>query len=172
MDAYLSGDQEAFQELFRRFAPALTRLFQRAIRKNSDVDDLLQETFLNFHRARYDFRRGSPLRPYLMTIGLNLRHEHLRRHYRRREQHLDRDLQGVDERLPSNGMESHQTSLKVRKALKSLPEKQRLAIELHWYQGLPFPEVARILGGSLSAAKVWAHRGYVKLRKVLEDEDV
>jgi DNA-directed RNA polymerase specialized sigma24 family protein len=54
--------------------------------------------------------------------------------------------------------------------LGDLPADQREVIELHWFDGLEFPEVAQVVGASVSAVKVRAHRGYVRLRQALGDD--
>ena len=58
---------------------------------------------------------------------------------------------------------------RVRAAVGRLPDGQREVLELHWFEGLPFPEVAAIVGASHSAVKVRAHRGYERLRQVMTD---
>jgi RNA polymerase sigma-70 factor (ECF subfamily) len=52
----------------------------------------------------------------------------------------------------------------LRQALARLPDEQRRVIEMHWFAGLPLPEVATALSVSLSAVKVRAHRAYERLR--------
>jgi hypothetical protein len=56
--------------------------------------------------------------------------------------------------------------------MMDLPADQREVIELHWFDGLEFPEVAQVVGASVSAVKVRAHRGYVRLRAALGDDAV
>ncbi len=56
----------------------------------------------------------------------------------------------------------------LRKALATLSDGQREVIELHWFEGFSFPEVAQIVGASLSAVKVRAHRGYKVLKAELQ----
>jgi RNA polymerase sigma-70 factor (ECF subfamily) len=58
----------------------------------------------------------------------------------------------------------------VRFALERLPEAQREVIALHWFGGVPLPEVAEVVGASLSAVKVRAHRGYAAMRQILEND--
>jgi len=58
----------------------------------------------------------------------------------------------------------------VARVLRELPADQREVIELHWFDGLEFPEVATVVGASVSAVKVRAHRGYVRLRAALGDD--
>jgi RNA polymerase sigma-70 factor (ECF subfamily) len=58
----------------------------------------------------------------------------------------------------------------LARVLETLPPDQRQVIELHWFDGLEFPEVAQVVGATLSAVKVRAHRGYVRLRQALGDD--
>jgi RNA polymerase sigma-70 factor (ECF subfamily) len=55
----------------------------------------------------------------------------------------------------------------VRQALGQLSAEQRAVIELHWFDELPFAEIATIVGASAGAVRVRAHRGYEALRKTL-----
>jgi len=64
MAAYVAGDQAAFEELFRRYAPALLRVIGRQLSSPGEAHDLVQQTFLQLHRARYDFKPGARLRYY------------------------------------------------------------------------------------------------------------
>ena len=161
--AYRSGDRAAFAALWTRYAPPLCRLMRKQIRRPEDVNDLVQQTFLQLHRARNDFRDGAALRPWLYTIALNLRREYWRRAARRRESPAE-----LDERMLPTVEQADivvkENALALRKALAGLPHGQREVIELHWFEGFSFPEVAQIVGASLSAVKVRAHRGYKVLK--------
>ena len=169
MSAYVGGNPAAFQELFRRYAPRLLALVRRDLWSKREAEDIVQETFLHVHRARNDFREGAPLRPWVMTIALNLKREYFRRKGRRPEQPLELDGRSDPAVEPSNG-EQQETAGLVREALSCIPEPQREVIELHWFQGLSFPEVATVLGASVSAVKVRAHRGYERLREALSEQ--
>jgi RNA polymerase sigma-70 factor (ECF subfamily) len=166
MAAYVAGDASAFQELFRRYAPLLQRTLQRELAGNDVVRDLIQQTFLHLHRSRLDFEPGRKLRPWIFTIALNLKREHFRRGKRRRETSLEQE--GVPEpAVAPRGQERSDAARELRPALAALPEDQRQVIELHWFGGLSFPEVAETVGATVSAVKVRAHRGYVALRRAL-----
>jgi RNA polymerase sigma-70 factor (ECF subfamily) len=168
MHAYVAGDAQAFRELFGRYAPKLLRLFTCGGLSSPDGQDLLQQTFLQLHRARFDFQPDAPLRPWLFTIARNLRHEHFRRGIRRPEGPLSAAGDPADfgpHSDPARRLESQ----RIRSALASLPPAQQEVIELHWLEELPFPEVAQIVGASLSLVKVRAHRGYKALRTLLGD---
>src|SRR5215211_6971161 len=65
MAAYIAGDRAAFDQLFARHAPALLGMMRRHVRSGDLANDLLQQTFLQLHRARFDFKQGALLRPWL-----------------------------------------------------------------------------------------------------------
>lgn len=178
MSAYVSeGDQAAFKELFERYSQPLLRMMRRQIRSDEDARDMVQQTFLHLHRARHDFRVGSALRPWLFTIAMNLRREYFRRRARRPEVLLGEDGVGLEGRgegiwgeVSPDALvlrQRQQTVAMVQRALGELPEQQREVIELHWLEELKFSEIAGIVGASLTAVKVRAHRGYERLRAAL-----
>src|SRR5438128_1919265 len=88
MRAYVSGDSAAFRELFERYGPVLLRVMRHQLRRPEEARDLVQQTFLQLHRSRLDFREGAQLRPWLFTIAMNLKREYFRRAGRRPESEL------------------------------------------------------------------------------------
>lgn len=165
--AYAAGDREAFRRLFDRYGPLLTRVIARRVQGAEIVDDLVQQTFLQVHRARHDFRRDGNLRSWLIAIGLNVMRQHFRRTKRREEVPLA-DVGEHAPSVPAHDPVAAERRRQLHAALAKLPDKQRTAIELHWLEGLSFPEVAEAVGAKVSAVKVRAHRGYAKLRELLE----
>lgn len=170
MAAYRAGDRGAFDALFTRYAPRLRQMLSRRINRADDVADLVQQTFLQLHRARADFREDAKLRPWLYTIALNLARQYFRRKGHRTETSLGEHE--PPERGREGDPERPAVARELRVALDHLPAAQREVIELHWFSGLPFKEVAQVVGASESAVKVRAHRGYEKLRARLADRAV
>lgn len=168
MAAYTRGDAAAFRELFERHAPVLERVMRQQLRRPEDARDLVQQTFLHLHRSRMDFRDGALLKPWLYTIAMNLKREYFRRVMRRPESPLEFDGRD-DPPVAPRGHEQLEAAESVDFALRSLPEDQREVISLHWLAGIPLPEVAAMVGASLSAVKVRAHRGYGAMRLALGD---
>ncbi len=167
MAEYLAGVKSAFDALFARYAPILLRIMRRRLRNDDDANELVQQTFLQMHRGRNDFEAGRKLRPWLMTIAFNLQRELYRRKQRRPETPLE-----SEPAAPSSDREPLEKAAQaelLRAALAKLPEGQRQVIELHWFEELSFPEVAEILGVTVSAVKVRAHRGYKALRQALSE---
>ena len=108
------------------------------------------------------------MRPWLMTIALNVRREYFRKKGRRPEEPLALDGRMDPSEWPEDPVARRQDADRVRVALQRLPANQRDVIELHWFAGLPMAEVAAAVGASVTAVKVRAHRGYERLRDMLK----
>jgi RNA polymerase sigma factor (sigma-70 family) len=173
MRDYQRGDRQAFDELFRRYAPRLHAFFCRAFSARSTADDLLQQTFLNVHSSRASFRDGASVRAWLFAIASHVRADALRAKYRRapREDALDEELVGED---GHRSLELSHEALRVRRALDALPEGQQIVVLLHRYHGLTFREIAEVLssveGATVKevAVRVRASRAYDALRATLD----
>jgi RNA polymerase sigma-70 factor (ECF subfamily) len=171
MAAYVEGDQAAFREMFARHAPVLTRVVRAQIKSDEETRDLVQQVFLQLHRARRDYRKGDPLRPWLFTIAYNLCRDRWRAAAHRREVAVEAAEPVAGSPDAADVLQERQRSELLRAALVDLPDDQRRVIEMHWFAELPLPEVATALGVSLSAVKVRAHRAYERLRKRLSLRD-
>jgi len=169
MGAYVAGDAAAFRVIFERYAPLLMRTMLRELYVREEANDLVQQTFLQLHRARNDFDAGQKLKPWVFTIALNLKREYFRRKKRRPERSFDPESM-PEPAVGALGAARVDARRTLARVMGDLPADQREVIELHWFDGLEFPEVALVVGASVSAVKVRAHRGYVRLRQALGDE--
>lgn len=170
MVEYCAGQSTSFDELFTRYVPQLLRVMRRRLGNDADASEVVQQTFLQLHRARNDFDVGRKLRPWLMTIAYNLQREMHRVRARRPEGPIEVEIAAPSsQRTPA---EKSMQAARLRAAVQALPHGQREVIELHWFQELPFPDVADALGLTLSAVKVRAHRGYKALRVALEEDSI
>ncbi|GAB4224309.1 MAG: sigma-70 family RNA polymerase sigma factor [Acidobacteriota bacterium] len=169
MERYQGGDTRAFEELYAILAPQLGRYLRSLARDAALADDLLQETFLQLHRARQSYTPPRPVRPWAYAIA---RHVFLmsRRSRTRRARH---ETTAVVE-LPDAPVPPEVASLgdrdQVRRALAQVSDDHREALVLHHILGLSFREVGRVLGITEGAAKVRAHRGIVTMRRILGHE--
>lgn len=169
MAAYVAGEAAAFRVIFERYAPLLLRAMLRELYVREEANDLVQQTFLQLHRARADFDAGQKLKPWVFTIAMNLKREYFRRKKRRPERSLEAQV-GLDPAVGALGAARVEAQRTLARVMGNLPADQREVIQLHWFDGLDFPEVAQVVGASVSAVKVRAHRGYVRLRQALGDD--
>jgi len=166
MAAYVNGDQEAFRTLFRRYAPVVLAIAMRGLHHRDQADDLVQQTFLQVHRGRFDFRPDARLRPWLLTIALNVKREFLRR--RGRDPLTPVEAETLNGYAGERGdPETALRGARIRAAVRQLPDHQREVVELHWFDGLSFSEIAHAVGVKHSTVKLRAFRAYRALRDVL-----
>lgn len=169
MERYADGDPRGFEEVWRSLAPVVRGCHLRWIGDPALADDLVQETFVRVHQARHRYRRGAPVGPWVLTIARRLAIDELRRRGRSadrltREGDVPEAGEWPDEDLESDVAEVVSA---VRSAVEELPESLRGVVAMHKLEGVPLARVAEILGLSEGAARVRAHRGYVRLRSSL-----
>jgi RNA polymerase sigma factor (sigma-70 family) len=167
MRAYVGGETAAFRVLFERLGPGLFQMARRHTRSEEEAREVVQGTFLRVHAARNDFRDGARVRPWVTTIAMNLVREHWRRGKRRPTSPLEHEPAAESD--GRDALEVERRAEAIRVALESLPESQRAVVELHWFQELPFADVARMLGSTEGAVRVRAHRAYQTLKTLLSE---
>ena len=171
MERYAAGDDAAFGLLYDVLAPRLHGFLIRQLRDRTHAEDMLQQTMLQIHCARATYMRGAEVVPWAFAIARNLVIDAHRRKRTRREVELD-DADGSSDRpsmdpSPDEAAQSREAAATIARVLASLPEGQRLAFELLKYDGLSLAEAAEVLGTSVGAVKVRAHRTYEALRAAL-----
>ncbi|HXC76751.1 MAG TPA: RNA polymerase sigma factor [Candidatus Acidoferrum sp.] len=163
-----AGDQQAFMILLEPLLPAAHRLAVGMLRSESDAEDAVQEAAYKAWRHFGRFRRGSDLRPWLLTIVANeCRHQR-----RSRWWSVVRSSEAPDELVDGTSSVDPAT-MDLRRALYGLPHDQRLVLILRYYLDLTHEEVAVTLGISTKAAKSRIYRALERLRlspEVLPDE--
>lgn len=166
MLAYQGGDPVAFDYLYTVLAPGLLGYLSSLTRDRGRAEDLLQETFLQVHKARATYLHGRPVKPWVYAIARNVFLMQRRAAARRgrRETLADEELPEVP--VPPE-VESLADRELVRRALAGLPADRREVLELHHFMGMSFREVGAVLGISEGAAKVRAHRAIAQLREAL-----
>lgn len=171
MGRYVSGDQLAFMALFGRYTGRIYGYLLHATGDRALAEDLAQQTWLRLHNARATFRPGARFSPWIYTIAANLRRDHARDSLRAGE-FLTAD--GAAPELAAEAAEAGEQDRveSVQAALRLLPAGYREVIVLHRWHELGFSEIAQILGTTEGAVKVRAHRGYLKLRELLQREGV
>lgn len=168
MLAYRNGDERAFAELYKLYAPVLSRYFARHGKRPADAEDLTQETFLRLHRAREDFRAGEAVRPWLFTIARNVCHDHGRRSQRRPEAFCEVDtLQAPVASNEDHELDRAQRTDALTSALSLLPAADRRLVNEHWFDERAFSEIAQREGVRCNTLRVRAHRACLRLRETI-----
>jgi RNA polymerase sigma-70 factor (ECF subfamily) len=161
------GDPEAFGELVARHAPMARRVAYTILENQEDADDAAQEGFLSAWLAirRYDPRRA--FRPWLMQIVVNAARD-LRRRRRVRTAEPLEFVAAASRDDPAREAGALDLGDRLRGALATLPERQRLAVVMFDAEGYPQAEIAKLLGIPEGTVKSDVFHGRRALRKVLE----
>ena len=177
MERYARGDEAAFGELYDAIAPRLLGFLRKATRDAFAAEDLMQQTLLHMHRARGSFIPGAPVLPWAFAIARRLMTDHARR--RRVELRLFSEAAADDDRIAyeptattaaaDDVLHARRLEAQLRQRLEALPELQRTAYRLLQQEGLSLKSAADVLGTSVTAVKLRAHRAYVALRAVLRE---
>jgi RNA polymerase sigma-70 factor (ECF subfamily) len=167
-------DERAFPELIRRFQGRVTNLVARVLNDRECADDLAQEVFIRVFVHRRNYRRGSKFSTWLFTIAVNLAKNEIRRRVRRRNWFsLDALQEVLKDSAPqlADPVESRERALEreqlqeaVARAIATVPEKYRLALVLRDIEGLPYEEIADVLGipGGTVRSRINRARGMLK----------
>jgi RNA polymerase sigma-70 factor, ECF subfamily len=168
--AVARGDRQAFSTLYDRFASIAHGVVRGVVRDPSQSEEVTQEVFVEVWRLapRFDPDRGSA-RTWLLTMAHRraidrVRSEQSSRDRTERVGHRDRG-RSFDE--VSEQVEVSLEHEQVRAALGSLTDLQREAVELAYYQGYTYREVAEILETPLGTIKTRMRDGLIRLRDAM-----
>jgi RNA polymerase sigma-70 factor, ECF subfamily len=177
MERYSKGDEAAFAELYDAIAPRLLGFLRKATRDDVAAEDLMQQTLLHIHRERGSFIPGARVMPWAFAIARRLMIDSARR--RRVERRLFSDALPDDDRMTyeptaatataDDLLHARRLEGRVQQRFDALPESQRTAYQLLQQEGLSLKGAAEVLGTSVTAVKLRAHRAYEALRAVLRE---
>jgi RNA polymerase sigma-70 factor (ECF subfamily) len=165
--AWRNGDERAATELVERHARPLARFLAGAGAPDTDVDDLVQETFVRAFRGVDRFRGQCQFRTWLLTIGGNVLKDFGRRAARRKVVPLE---EGVRDRTgdPHDHAEAREAEELLAAGLQQLPRLQREVFLLRAQQGLEYDEIAGALGTTPGAARVHYHHAVRRLKEIVK----
>jgi RNA polymerase sigma-70 factor (ECF subfamily) len=164
------GSDEALTTLMRRFATPLLTFIQQMIADRQQAEELFQEVFLAVWTRRHQYRYPSRFQSWLFAIALN----RCRAEFRRPRlatvtwDELPAAEPAAPEPSPAAAAMAGERAALVAAAVAGLPAKQRTVVVLRIYNGLPYGEIADVLG--LRTATVRSHmlHGLAALRRHLQ----
>lgn len=174
--------RENFEELLDLYEKRIFNAIYRMVGDYEEAIDLTQETFVKAYQALPEFRGESQIYTWLYRIAINVTHNRLRQ--LERERHflagsLDETREGEEGEplgwqipdeadTPEEHLERQELRQVVRRAIQSLPPQFREVIVLRDMEGLPYQEIARLLGTSLQAVKSRLFRARMALKERLK----
>ena len=165
-----SGDRSAFDAIVERHRRAIYQVCYRFVGNHEDASDLVQETFIRAWRGLPSFKGQAALSTWLYRIAVN---QCLNRVSVRRPEtepiEADRFVDPKAEEPGSRLLRDEQAAA-VRRAIATLPDRQRATLILRTYHDLSHQQIADILGSSVGAVKANFFHALANLKKRLRSE--
>ena len=173
--AVLGGDTASFEPLLKKYQPRVFATARRYARRESEVEDIVQEVFLKAFHKLNSFRGDAPFEHWLMRLAVRTCYDFLRAHQRNREMSFadftDEATDWLDRfaAKPSDASENAAAARElVEKVLALLSPAARLVITLLEIEDRSVKEVAALTGWSVPVVKIRAFRARAEMRKCLE----
>ena len=173
--AVLNGETASFEPLVKKYQPRVFATARRYARRESEVEDIVQEVFLKAFQKLRSFRGDAPFEHWLMRLAVRTCYDFLRAHRRNREMSFA-DISDEEsdwlERFgadPSDASEYAAAARElVERLLAQLSPAARLVLTLLEIEDRSVKEIAGLTGWSLSVVKIRAFRARAEMRKCLE----
>ncbi len=175
-----AGDESGFNFLVEKYHRPIIHFLFRMVRNQAVAEELAQEVFLRVYRSRESYRAEAKFTTWLYRIATNLAVNHARdtRHERAAQNVYldDPDAEtGTTPDVADDAPSAEQRMLRdermaaIRAHVMALPERQRMAVLMHKYQGMDYRQIGEVLKLSESATKSLLFRAYQTLREKLKD---
>lgn len=164
-------DREAFEQLYRLLHQRLARYLRRYLRDDGQIEDTIQEVFLVVWRQAASFRGDSRVSTWVIGIAYRKALDVLRRRSTRPIPVPAGDDDGgvsSDEQKGTGSSAAVEARLALQEALATLPAAQRTVVELTYFRGLSYREIANRVGCPENTVKTRMFHARRKLRQVLE----
>lgn len=167
------GDSQALGELFSRHAPMVRRLLAGLVGVEADLDDLVQDVFLQVHRSVHGFRGDSRFSTWLHQLTVYAGYNYLRKP---RKRHIPVDPSTLSTTIDNRSASAYdrllgrETLRRLYDVLDKIKPKKRIAFILYAVHGMSASEVAEYVGASMPTVKsrIWFARREL-LRKARQD---
>ena len=176
VDRWRAGDEGAFETLMKRHERRVFGLLMRMMGDRTEAEDVFQETFLNLHRNGHRFRRESRFSTFVYRVAVNAalnRRRSLGRRRARLENLSTRQAAGDDlpsaPRGPEDAAQGGQIQARVQEEIERLSPNLRAPLVMYDLEGLPYAEIAEVLGLAEGTVKSRIHRARQALRERLTD---
>jgi len=172
--AVLKGDSASFEPLIKKYSPRVFATARRYARRESEVEDIVQEVWLKaFHKLK-GFRGDAPFEHWLMRLAVRTCFDFLRVHQRNREATFSDLSEAESDWLehfmaqPESASE-HADAAKqlIARILEQMSPPARLVITLLEIEDRSVKEISKLTGWSVPLVKVRAFRARAEMRKIL-----
>ncbi|BBM85616.1 RNA polymerase sigma factor [Candidatus Uabimicrobium amorphum] len=161
---FKEGDTAAFNAIVERHKKRIYFFALKLSQDHQEAEDISQETFIRAYNKLHALKNESCFIPWLYKIAGNYYRSIIRRPKLKVVTDIDLSSLSVEEEQ----VEEDETKKAMKRAIASLPKKQKIALVLRCFEGLSYAEISQAMNVSVSSAK--AHVSYArnKLRDLVE----
>ncbi len=177
MTRFQRGDDAAFEQILDKYQGLIVNFIYKIVNNRAEAEELAQEVFLRMHRAKRSYEPRARLAAWIYKIATNVSLRALEQSRRMPVRAVREDADGrttdplLDHPDPADDAETTlvrgETGAVIRRAIESLPERERIAVVLRRYEELSYAEIAAAMDCSEAAVKTYLHRGKLRLRQRL-----
>lgn len=180
LQAYMQGEEQSLTRLIERHGRRVKEYIRMLVKDPALADDLYQETFIKAVRE-IDAGRYKDTGKFLSWV-LRIAHNQVIDHYRRQRQ--NREVREADAgysllntmQLSDGNMEDalvkRQTESQIRALVERLPEEQREVVQMRYYSGMSFKEIAEQTGVSINTALGRMRYALLNMRKEIREKNL
>lgn len=173
----VGGDTEAFSEIVRRYQDRVFRFVYNQVGSYDEALDASQDVFVQVLESLSSFRGESKFSTWLYSVTSNYCKNHRRKRFRTRSISISRGTAEEEYEIPLHDEREcieekvllNEMVEAVREEMSRLPEDYRDILQLRDVEGLPYEEIAKATGITLSNVKVRIHRGREMLKKKMAE---
>ncbi len=152
IDLTLEGKTTAFEILVKRHQRQMYALALKMLKNHDDANDVAQDVFLKAYEVLDSFQKKSSFHTWLYRITVNFCINHLRRDKAQYHVELE-NYHAVKHPEAFDNLDTLEVHDELSDAIQKLPEKQQKTVFLRVCEGLPYKEIAEILGCSVGTVK-------------------
>lgn len=164
--------RQAFSEVIATYSEPLYWQIRRMVQDHDDANDLLQNTFMKAWMSLDAFRGDAKLSTWLYKIAINESLTHLDRMKKSQSISLDDEESALAAIIEADSFfDGDEIQRKLRLAIASLPEKQRLVFNMKYFDEMKYEDMSQVLGTSVGALKASYHLAVKKIEQYFADND-
>lgn len=167
MKKLAAGDASALETLISRHQQLVFALAVRTMRSTESAEDIVQDVFVKLYQIADKYQPAAKFTTWLYRIVVNHCLDIMRRQ-KNKPVTMDVSTVSQDDRTGDSWLEKTEQAKQIRKVVQALPERQRVVVVLHRFQGLTHKEVSQSTGWSVSAIESLLNRAYKTLRQKLK----
>lgn len=158
--------RKAFNEVVRIYSEPVYWQIRRMVESHEDASDILQNTFMKAWQSIENFRGDAKLSTWLYRIALNESITFLSKERKRQNVSIDDEESHLVNLVEADEwVDGDELALALRKAIATLPEKQRMVFNMKYYDDMKYEQMSEILGTSVGALKASYHLAVKKIEK-------